>query len=52
MFNTVLPLMARKRLPDTPNMICQPMIGQRPLMNPAKPVANNSPVCKLFIRGQ
>ena len=52
MLRTVLPLIARNKLPIRPSKFVQVMMGQRALMYPANPVSSRSPVCKLFTSGQ
>jgi hypothetical protein len=51
-FNTVLPLIARKRLPVSPMSVGRFNTGQRALMNPARPVINSRKVCRDLIRGK
>ncbi len=52
MLRMVLPLIARNRLPVSASRTCQLVMGQRELINPAKPVSSSRPVCKLLINGQ
>jgi len=50
--STVLPLIARNRLPATPSIVGKLIQGQRELMNPARPVIRSSKVCWLLISDQ
>jgi hypothetical protein len=52
MFNTVLPLIAKNRLPANPRKVCRVITGHLALIYPVRPVIRSRPVWRLFISGR